>query len=96
MISFPRGITDSFDILVFSINNRGMTLHEFETAKKKIEPQRRNLKNLKWGEARYEKRLQKYMETLIALKGHAWCMDAKIERHKMAKLIGSAIVELYQ
>lgn len=29
----------------------------------------------------------KYLEALIVVKGHAWCMDVKSERRKMVRLI---------
>jgi hypothetical protein len=38
-----------------------------------------------------QKDLEKYLEALIAVKGHAWCMDVKSERKKIAKLIASTL-----
>jgi hypothetical protein len=35
--------------------------------------------------------LPEFLEALITVKGHAWCMDVKSERCKMAKLIGREI-----
>jgi len=35
--------------------------------------------------------LSKFLEALITVKGHAWCMDVKSERRKMAKLISKEI-----
>lgn len=40
----------------------------------------------------FRKALEKYLEALIELKGHAWCMDVRSERRKMAKLIGRVVV----
>ena len=34
----------------------------------------------------FREALEKYLETLIELKGHAWCMDMREERRKMARL----------
>ena len=31
--------------------------------------------------------LPEFLEALITVKGHAWCMDVKSERRKMARLI---------
>lgn len=41
--------------------------------------------------ARDPKFLEKFIEALITVKGHAWCMDVKSERRKMAKLISKEI-----
>ena len=68
-----------------------MTRYEFETAKEKLGPQRRILQNLSPNDTGYEKQLQKYLETLITVKGHAWCMDVATERRKMAKLMAAAL-----
>ena len=88
---FPLGITNLLDIPPYSINDRGMTRYEYETAKQKLEPQRRILQNLSPNDTGYEKQLQKYLETLITVKGHAWCMDVATERRKMAKLMAAAL-----
>ena len=71
-----------------------MTRYEYETAKGKLEPQRKILENLNPSDAGYAKQLQKYLETLITVKGHAWCMDVATERRKMAKLTVGAMTEL--
>ena len=33
----------------------------------------------------------KYLESLIAAKGHAWCMDVPAERRKLVKLVLGSI-----
>jgi len=71
-----------------------MTPHEYEKAKKRVEPQRQVVMNLKPTHPNYEKQLQKYTEMLITVKGHAWCMDVASERRKVAKLVSSAVAEL--
>jgi hypothetical protein len=38
--------------------------------------------------------LPELLEVLITLKGHAWCMDVKSERRRMAKLISKEIESL--
>ena len=69
-----------------------MTPYEYEKAKKKLEPQMQALKNLKVSNSDYVKQLQRYLETLITVKGHAWCMDVASERRKMAKLVTNAVM----
>lgn len=44
--------------------------------------------------AKGQKFLAKFLEALITVKGHAWCMDEKSERRKMAKLISREIESL--
>ena len=69
-----------------------MTLYEYEKAKKRIGLQQQIVENLKIDNPHYAKELQKYLEMVITVKGHAWCMDVKAERRKMAKLVANAIV----
>lgn len=38
--------------------------------------------------------IRQYIEDVIAVKGHAWCMDVSRERKQMAGLILNALVEL--
>lgn len=84
------------DILLCPINDRDMTRYEFETAKKRLEIQRQIVENLNSNDTDRKKQLRKYLETLITVKGHAWCMDVAYERRKMAKLVGGAVEELRQ
>lgn len=53
------------------INDQSMTPYEYKQA----------LNNL-----RKRVDLLTYIESMIAVKGHAWCMDIKAERRKMARL----------
>ena len=69
-----------------------MTPYEYEKAKKRFEPQRQIIKNLRVGSTYYAEELQKYLEIVITVKGHAWCMDVAIERRKMAKLVTNAVM----
>ena len=41
-----------------------------------------------------KKEFQKLVELLITVNGHAWCMDTKIERRKMAKLLINTLEEI--
>lgn len=70
-----------------------MTRYECEKAKKRIGPQMQIVKSLKVDNSDYTKQLQKYLEMLITVKGHAWCMDVANERRKMAKLVAGAVIE---
>ena len=69
-----------------------MTPYDYEKAIKGLEPQMQIMKNLRADSLDYAKQLQKYLEIVITVKGHAWCMDVKAERRKMAKLVANAIV----
>lgn len=79
----------TLDVLHFSINDRGMRPSEFIYAKEHIAKQREKLENAKPDD--FPRELQKYLEMLITVKGHAWCMDVASERRKMAKLIAGAL-----
>ena len=68
-----------------------MTFYEYEKAKKSLELQMKIVKGLKADNSGYAEHLQKYLEMLIIIKGHAWCMDVASERRKMAKLVVSVI-----
>jgi hypothetical protein len=69
-----------------------MTPYDYEKAIKGLEPQMHIMKNLKADSLDYAKQLQKYLEIVITVKGHAWCMDVKAERRKMAKLVVRTIL----
>ena len=40
------------------------------------------------------KALKEYFEALITVKGHAWCMDVRLERRKMARLVVGACMNI--
>lgn len=65
-----------------------MTKDEYQKAKAALPKLRRA--------ARDQKSFSDFLEALIAVKGHAWCMDVKSERKKMAKLISKEIESLLQ
>ena len=44
----------------------------------------------------FKKEFRKYIELIITAKGHAWCMDVKRERKKMAGLVGDVVEEIFK
>ena len=93
MTSFHEDIIGQLDILPSLINDRFMTPYEYEKAKKRIGLQQQIVENLKIDNPHYAKELQKYLEMVITVKGHAWCMDVVSERRKMPKLVTNAMVD---
>lgn len=71
-----------------------MNSREYYKAKKEFPLQKIILKKLSQSSPDHRKELLKFVELLITVKGHAWCMDVKNERKKMAKLLVDAIGEL--
>ena len=71
-----------------------MYLYEIVAAKQRLGPQKKLVKSLQPDPFVFKKEIQKYIELLITAKGHAWCMDVKTERQRMARLIVSALEEL--
>lgn len=69
------------------INDRIMTIWEYEEAKKKLKTQQKIIRKLKPGSRAFQKELPAFLESLIAVKGHAWCMDVASERKKIVRLI---------
>ena len=39
----------------------------------------------------FRKAIEKYIEALIELKGHAWCMDVREERRRMSRLVAGVL-----
>lgn len=72
----------ALDEITNVIKNRSMHVSEFKIAQSYI-------RNKPIIDSRED--LEKYLEAVVAVKGHAWCMDMKSERRKMAKLIISAL-----
>jgi len=60
-----------------------MTIQDYQEAKKALPKLRIATKDPRF--------LQDFLEALITVKGHAWCMDVKSERRKMAKLVSEEI-----
>jgi len=60
-----------------------MWITEYQKAKNALPKLRRAAQDPKF--------LAQFLEALITVKGHAWCMDVKSERRKMARLISRGI-----
>ncbi len=67
---------------------------EYEEVRLMLEPQLALVKKLKKNSPVYEREVRKFIEFLVTVKGHAWCMDVQSERRKMAKLIVGALRDL--
>ena len=64
---------------------------EFYSAMRALPRRQKRFSDLRLHGSDFTKALQKYLEAVITVHGHAWCMDVKSERVKMAKLITEAI-----
>jgi len=64
-----------------------MTIWEYEEAKKNLRLRQRLIKKLGPGSDTFQGELPAFLESLIAVKGHALCMDIAGERRKIVKLI---------
>jgi hypothetical protein len=67
---------------------------EYKRAKILLEPQKELAKHYRNDKKRFGLGIEKFFESLIMVKGHAWCMDVKSERRKMSKLVTKAILEV--
>ena len=61
--------------------------YEYYKAEGKFPRQLALVKGLTKTDLDYNNQLFKLIEMLITVKGHAWCMDVKAERRKMARLM---------
>ena len=77
-----------------TLNFKNFIEAEYKRAKSLLGPQRELVKYYRRDVERFGLELQKFLEALIMVKGHAWCMDVKSERRKMSKLVTKAILEL--
>jgi len=71
-----------------------MKICEYAEAKKELARTQKKLGTLRRNSSAYKKELRKYIESLIAVKGHARCMDVKAERKKMARLMSDFVFPL--
>lgn len=71
-----------------------MKINEYYAAKTNLSGQRKRLVDVSRKTRAYQRELYKYLNLLITVKGHAWCMDVISERDKMARLMAKAIKEL--
>jgi len=77
------------------INDRLMYLHEITNAQQELPYQKEFVKNFT-RTSLFKEEFRKYIELLITVKGHAWCMDVKGERNKMSRLVANAAHDLFQ
>ncbi|HAH32238.1 MAG TPA: hypothetical protein DCL44_07995 [Elusimicrobia bacterium] len=68
-----------------------MKIFEYTEAKKALARSQKALNTLRRDSLGYKNELRKYIESLIAFKGHALCMDVKAERKKMARLLADCV-----
>ena len=71
-----------------------MNICEYNEAKKELARSKKMLGKSRHHTPVYKKEFLKFIELLIAVKGHAWCMDEKTERKKMARLLGNSLEKL--
>lgn len=71
-----------------------MNYREFVSAKNTLERKRQLVKNLSSRSPVFAKALENYIEALITVKGHSWCMDVKNERRKMSRLLANTLKTL--
>ncbi len=83
--NFRTLLPTALDEVARAIKDRDMHVSEFEIAQSYLRS-----KPL----IDSHKDLEKYLEAIITVKGHAWCMDTKNERRKIAKLIISILSNL--
>lgn len=67
--------------------------HEYYNARQKIDLQRNIVKRSALGSESFSKEFGKYINFLIAVRGHSLCMDVASERKRMSKLVTSAVGE---
>lgn len=70
-----------------------MNAYEYYEAKKCLELQEMRVKRLNRHAPNYKKELKKFIELLITVKGHAWCMEVKRERKKMSRLLADVFMQ---
>jgi len=79
-----------------TLNFKNLLEAEYKAAKASVNSQKEKLKNSKKSPERFREELRKYLEMIIMVKGHAWCMDVSGERKKMSKLMADAITDILQ
>lgn len=71
-----------------------MNACEYNEAKKELARSEKMLGKSRHHTPAYKKEFLKFIESLITVKGHAWCMDEKGERKKMARLLNNSLEKL--
>ena len=69
--------------------------YDFTIAKRRIDSQRELVKTLRVHSPDFRKHFRDHLYLLITVKGHAWCMDVKEERHRMSRLVTAAVEEVF-
>jgi len=77
-----------------TLNFKKLLEAECKSAQALLRPQKELVKYYRDDIKRFPVELQKFLEALIMVKGHAWCMDVKSERKKMSKLITETLREI--
>ncbi len=72
-----------------------MTRGEYEESKLQLPIFYQRLKNCKKTEVNFQKHLFNFIEALITVEGHPWCMDVKLERRKMSRLITKNVSDFF-
>lgn len=75
------------DVTSNSIKDREMSQKEILKAQDSLEARYETLAKSYPLAHIFRKALEEYLEFLIAVRGHAWCMDVRSERKKMVRLI---------
>ncbi len=76
------------------LNFKSILEAEYKSAKSSLKPQSEIVRLSRKSSKRFGLELQRFLEMVIMVKGHAWCMDVKSERRKMSKLVTKSILEL--
>ena len=85
-VSHKKLLNRTIDEIAYPIKDRGMWTTEYQKAKEVLPKLRLAAKDPRF--------FAEFLEALVTVKGHAWCMDVKSERHKMAKLISREIISM--
>ena len=84
------------DEKLIPINDRIMNFYEYQKALAGVDLQRELVGQLHPTDPLFNKEPLRFVELLITTKGHAWCMDVKQERRKMAKLITREVGAMFE
>ena len=69
---------------------------EYTEAKKELPNLEKALHEFDRHSPACKKTFWKFIELLITVKGHAWCMDVKAERKKMARLLTDTLEKMHR
>lgn len=71
-----------------------MQSSDFIEAKNRLPKLKRQIELVQDNTPKRDALIRQYIEDVITVKGHAWCMDVGRERKRMSGLILNALVEL--